>query len=126
MDTPTTGQMDDARSAWADRYGLRRGEADRCPQWLLSARSRACAYDVCLYGPSRPWLDHTDCWTLDGRPAAFTSAAYGFGDVTAREVERWVAEHPQLAWTTGVGWYGYRTTQLVFWRPDLIARVDPL
>ncbi|WP_229849160.1 hypothetical protein [Streptomyces melanogenes] len=119
--------------AWAERHGLRQSRADCCPLWLGRARSKRCALFApdcrCTrYGVSHPdsgWLEHTVAWLRDDRPTVLTAAPCGIDERYRRRLAYWEQVDPRLRTATGTGWYGSGTTQIVLWRRDRIAHVEP-
>jgi hypothetical protein len=125
----------EAMVSWAERYGLKYSEAGCCPFWLQGTVSRRCR----PYGPHKDrctrygtgidhgWLDHAVGWLKDGRPAALTSAPYGFEYITEapERLAFWQQHDDRLQVAIGSGWYGFGTTQIVVWRTDRIAAVEP-
>jgi hypothetical protein len=113
---------------WAERYGLKGSSVQCCPWWLTRKVSRRCPYDKCLHygtGPDNRWLDHTICWLKDGRPAVITSAPYDVSPESSARIAWWLEQQPNLRSVQGEGWYGFGTTQIVMWRADRIATVEP-
>ncbi|MDX3232540.1 hypothetical protein [Streptomyces sp. ME19-01-6] len=114
---------------WAERFGLKQSEAGCCPVWLQRSVSRRCVPERCThYGnsdPDRRWLDHLTSWTKAGKPAVLTSAPYQVSKDDEARLAWWTQEDSRLCLARGTGWYGFDTTQIVMWRSDLIATVDP-
>ncbi|WP_432038696.1 hypothetical protein [Streptomyces cucumeris] len=116
---------------WAERHGLKKSTTGCCPLWLLRRVSRRCTSTVipCThYGsstPDRGWLDHLTAWTKNGKPAALTSAPYSLPASDEARLTWWTQEDPRLHVARGKGWYGLSTTQIVMWRSDLLAALDP-
>lgn len=115
---------------WAEWYGLRQAKMACCPGWLTREVSRRCGIDRCTWlgggAVDHEWLEHGVGWVLDGQPVALTSAPYGISDHYRARFERWVAEDPRLAVVLGgQGWYGLGSTQVLMWRTDRIAVMEP-
>lgn len=115
---------------WAERYGLKGSSVQCCPWWLTRKVSRRCAYGKCThYGagslPDSSWLDHTICWTKGRKPAVITSAPYHVDDKDLERLAKWVEQDERLNVAQGAGWYGFGTTQIVMWRTDILAAVEP-
>lgn len=114
---------------WAEQYGLKASSVKCCPWWLTRKVSRSCAPGRCTQygvgGADRSWLDHTICWLKDSKPAVITSAPYCFDVTDRKRVIWWLREDLRLGAASGAGWYGHGTTQVVMWRTDRIAIVDP-
>jgi hypothetical protein len=112
---------------WAEHHGLRASSSGCCPIWLTRDKSRRCGgKDTrgCGGGGGR-WSDHALWWIKDRRPVAITGAPYHFDDDSQTLVDRWLTEDERLNFTTGAGWYGYGTTQVVLWRTDRIKTIEP-
>ncbi|MER7111138.1 hypothetical protein [Streptomyces sp. NPDC000229] len=116
-------------TAWAERYGLRRSTKGCCPQWLQRRVSRRCSSGTCVrYDPPRhdaSWLDHMVAWLHGGKPAVLTSAPYGVSQESHARLSWWTEADSRLRVSRGVGWYGFRTTQIVMWRSDILGVVEP-
>lgn len=112
---------------WAERYGLKSSSVQCCPWWLTRKVSRRCAYGECegLGGRDAAWLDHPICWLKDGRPAVITSAPGRMSPESSARISWWLEQQPDLRSVQGEGWYGFSTTQVVMWRADRIATVEP-
>lgn len=114
---------------WAERYGLKASPVHCCPWWLTRRVSRRCTPGRCTrYGtavPDHDWMDHSVFWLKDGRPAVITSAPYHLGDEDAGRIAWWTGQHTNLRSARGTGWYGFGTTQILMWRADRIAAVEP-
>ncbi|MGO4427180.1 hypothetical protein AB4Z54_52875 [Streptomyces sp. MCAF7] len=54
-----------------------------------------------------------------------TSAPYSVSAEAEARLAWWVQEDPRLRVARRTGWYGLGTTQIVMWRSDLVASVDP-
>lgn len=125
----------EAMVSWAERYGLKYSTAGCCPFWLQGKVSRRCrpyganANRCTRYGSQldKDWLDHVVGWLKDGRPAVLTSAPYCFEHIAdaPERLAYWQEEDPRLKAATGPGWYGFDTTQVLLWRTDRIATVEP-
>ncbi|MET8218074.1 hypothetical protein [Streptomyces hirsutus] len=112
---------------WAERHGLKASTVSCCPAWLagsVSRRCRQCAEYLSPASADREWLDHTICWLKDSRPAVITSSPYGVSPESSARIAWWL-EQPHLRAAYGKGWYGFGTTQVVMWRADRIATVEP-
>ncbi|MFK0154607.1 hypothetical protein ACIQVK_21350 [Streptomyces sp. NPDC090493] len=115
---------------WAERYGLKGSSVQCCPWWLTRKVSRRCPDGQCTHYGSGPdldslWLDHTICWLKDSRPAVITSAPYHVDPESSARVAWWLEQQPNLRSVQGEGWYGFGTTQIIMWRVDRIATVEP-
>jgi hypothetical protein len=116
---------------WAEWYGLKSSSVTCCPSWLTRKVSRRCAFERCTrYGTSAqavdsPWMEHTICWLKDGRPAVITSAPYHVSAESSARIAWWLEQQPNLRTVQGEGWYGFGTTQIIVWRADRIATVEP-
>jgi len=119
---------------WAERYGLRLSPAGCCPLWLGRGGSRRCMFlpgwgtSCTRYGSPHPdsgWMDHAVTWLKDSRPAVITSAPYDIDPKDEQRLEHWTRTDPQLKVARGMGWYGFSTTQIVLWRTDRIAELEP-
>jgi hypothetical protein len=125
----------EAMVSWAERYGLKYSTAGCCPFWLQGKVSRRCrayganAAKCTRYGTSidAGWLDHAVGWLKDGRPAVLTSAPYVFEHIAEApaRLDYWQQEDSRLQVAIGPGWYGFDTTQVIVWRADRIAVVEP-
>ncbi|MBT2459998.1 hypothetical protein [Streptomyces sp. ISL-86] len=120
--------------SWADHYGLKVAQRNPCcARWLTRSSYGACPKDRwtgrpdCWNGDlyTRGWRDHPIAWVLDGRPAAITAAPGLRHQDFAATLDTLTGQDERLAWTAGgKGWYGYRTSQVVIWRRDLLGDVD--
>lgn len=114
---------------WAEKHGLKKSTVKCCPWWLTRKTSRACTMAKCTrYGTTHPdshWLDHGVCWLKDGKPAVISSAPYNFADEDQARLTWWTSTQPELSSAQGEGWYGYGTRQILIWRSDRIATVEP-
>lgn len=120
--------------AWAERYGLTQSPIGCCPPWLLRPRSRMCrphdrlAVSCTRYGTEDDydWLEHAIGWLKDGTPAAITSAPDSlqyFLNGPPWRLAYWAAQDKRVRVTSGDGWHGGFTAQIVMWRADLLADV---
>ncbi|MFD4862132.1 hypothetical protein [Streptomyces atratus] len=117
---------------WAEKHGFKHNTIACCPYWLTRKVSRRCAPtsrgDRCTrYGstpPDQHWLDHGSGWTLNGRPAAMTSAPYEIDEGDHARLAHWTGQGMNVAY--GEGWYGFTTQQVVIWFPDRIPTVTPV
>ncbi|WP_031080801.1 hypothetical protein [Streptomyces sp. NRRL S-118] len=57
--------------------------------------------------------------------AVITSAPYHVLDTDEDRLSWWRQHDQRLRVARGEGWYGYGTTQIVMWRADILADVDP-
>ncbi|WP_406298670.1 hypothetical protein OG948_25395 [Embleya sp. NBC_00888] len=115
---------------WAERYGFRASDAGCCPNWLKREVSRKCSASQCTrywndVRPDAAWLDHAVAWVKDGKPAALTSAPYDVNREFKERINWWLEQDANLRFVRGRGWYGLGTQQLILWRADRIAVIDP-
>jgi len=129
-------EQDEARRVaveWAERYGLRATDKACCPRWLLRNASQRCwmGNDKCTrFGGGEfihdsDWLDHGSGWLLNGKPVAITSAPYHVRDEDQARLDMWAQDDRLKYVLGGPGWYGFTTTQVVMWRADRIAEMEP-
>lgn len=107
---------------WAERYGLKASPSRAlcCPRWLQRAASRHCDYRTTRCVGLGGWLDHGIGWLKDSRPAVITAAPYTGFAFHLKELEWWCGQAPFLRVAGGPGWYGYKTEQILMWRPDRV------
>ena len=111
---------------WAERHGLKASTVKCCPWWLSRKISRQCDPGVCDWNSDDGlWLDHRICWLKDRKPAVISSAPFRISPESSARITWWLAQQPNLRTVQGEGWYGFGTIQILMWRADRIATVEP-
>lgn len=109
---------------WAERHQLKRSMTGCCPNWLLRNGPAKCGMGKCAN--ERHWTDHAVYWTHNRKPVALTTAPYNLDDDDRHRISLWTGLHPELSAAYGDGWYGYSSTQVVLWRSDRHATIQPV